>query len=70
MPYGRASWPWALIMGKAANSSPAHSAALGEASLRAIAATPSAAAAMANADGSLVANSPVPRTLATGHSIR
>jgi len=37
---------------------------------RAIALTPSAAAVMASADGSLVATSPVPATRATGHSSR
>ena len=36
----------------------------------AITATPRSAAAMASADGSLVANSPVPSTLVTGHSDR
>ena len=57
-------------MGKAAKTSPAHRPARPGLSLRPIAATPSAAAAMAAAEGSLVANSPVPSTLATGHNSR
>jgi hypothetical protein len=70
MAYGRASWPWRLTVGSAAKISPAHRPAWRDASLRAIAVTPAAAAAIATADGSLVTSSPVPATRTTGHSSR
>lgn len=70
MAYGRALWPCSPITGMAANTSPAHSPVRRDASRRPIAAIPAAAAAMATADGSLVANSPGPATLTTGHMSR
>ncbi len=61
--YGRASWPYRLTGGRTANTSPAASPARGDTSRPPSAATATAATAIATADGSLVASSPVPPSL-------
>ncbi len=67
--YGRTSWPYQLICGSAANTSPANSPARGETNRRPIAVRPAAAAAIASADGSRVAVSPVPASRTSAHII-
>ena len=63
---GRASWPNQLTAGTAAKLSPAASPAAGPTSRRPSAVIRPAAAAMASAEGSRRANSPLPASRTSG----